>query len=102
VERHPHNQRVNSVAPGLDATVWYGQTDLKIKNDLSEPVQIRCRNEQQSLSITINTSQAVAKPQLALRRREIHTTNQHLLVEVYLDTKDKSPRLISRDSYLTH
>lgn len=102
VERHPHNKRVNSVAPGLDATVWYGQTDLKIKNDLSEAIQIRCSNEHQSLSIAINTSQAVVNPQLALRRREIHKANQNLLVEVYLDAKDKSPRLISRDSYLIH
>lgn len=39
-ERHPHNIAVNSVGPGLDATVSYGFYDLKFKNTYDFPIRI--------------------------------------------------------------
>jgi len=42
VERHPHTLPVTYAAPGRDATVSWGSADLKFKNNLGRPLQIRC------------------------------------------------------------
>ncbi|MCD6360247.1 MAG: VanW family protein [Armatimonadetes bacterium] len=38
VERHHHSRPVNYAPTGRDATVYWGQYDLKIKNNLTHPV----------------------------------------------------------------
>jgi hypothetical protein len=46
VERHTHSLPVTYIAPGRDATVYWGQLDLKFRNTLGFPVKILCRVEQ--------------------------------------------------------
>jgi len=41
LERHHHSKKVSYVKEGRDATVDYGNLDLKFKNTLSYPVEIR-------------------------------------------------------------
>ena len=51
IERHPHFRRVSSVPPGRDATVWYGQADLRVQNLFSHPVRLRLRPDHHALQI---------------------------------------------------
>ena len=103
VERTPHTDTVTSVAPGLDATVWYGRADLKIKNPYAVPVELSSHAEGDSLAIGIHADALTKVSQdaagRAFRRRQISDGDKHtLLVEVYL--KDgPAERLISRDRY---
>lgn len=98
-ERFSH-ERVTSVAPGLDATVWYGQCDLKLSNHMNEPVELRAyQTSPTDLKITFLGSRGLAEKahERKLRRREI-LQGKNLLVEVYLDQK-AGGSLISRDRY---
>lgn len=53
VERAPHSV-VSDYAPiGLDATIVYGQTDLRIKNDTPHPVTIYAKAVGQTVDVTI-------------------------------------------------
>ncbi|MEB3285329.1 MAG: VanW family protein [Candidatus Sericytochromatia bacterium] len=41
IERVAHPYRSVAVPPGRDATVWYGQTDLRLENNFAQAVKIR-------------------------------------------------------------
>lgn len=43
ITRVPHAWTARSVPPGRDATVWYGKTDLVLRNDRPHPVSLRLR-----------------------------------------------------------
>jgi vancomycin resistance protein VanW len=105
-ERAAHTTCVRSVAPGLDATVWYGKADLKLVNAYKQPVQIRCDSEVPGvLAISIYGTEAMKDQakSLSLRRRELAFDGRNLLVEVYLEgdkhNLNKPTSLVSRDSY---
>ncbi len=53
IERSPHSIPVKYAPHGQDATVFYGQIDLKIKNNLSNPIIINSAADNNSLIITI-------------------------------------------------
>ncbi|MEA1961181.1 MAG: VanW family protein [Bacillota bacterium] len=53
VERKPHSMPVKYVPPGKDATVYYGQIDLKIRNNRVTPLVINSTIEERSLVIKI-------------------------------------------------
>ena len=53
VERSPHSIPVKYVPHGQDATVFYGQIDLKLRNNLSGPVVICSKAENQYLKVSI-------------------------------------------------
>lgn len=100
-ERVAHQKSVSSVAPGLDATVWYGQCDLKFSNRLEAPVQLRAEQSgPNELTISCWGSEELARKAAArqLRRREI-SQGKDLLVEVYL-CSNQAETLVSRDRYL--
>lgn len=105
-ERAAHTTCVRSVPPGLDATVWYGQADLKLKNPYNEPVQIRCStpsNDELQVAIYGTDSMHSLAQNRQLRRRELAFDGRNLLVEVYLDKAEPGCKagssLISRDNY---
>jgi vancomycin resistance protein YoaR len=104
VERTAHTNTVNSVAPGLDATVWYGRTDLKFKNIYNAPLAINCREEGDNLSISLMgdavTKLTIEARQTTLRRCQIacDSDSKNLLVEVFLKS-GRSEHLVSRDRY---
>ncbi len=104
VERSPHTSTVRSVAPGLDATVWYGRADLKFKNPYDSPIAIYCCQDGDRLSISLNsdaiTKFIVSGQEHSFRRCQIACgpDSKNLLVEVFL--KDgRREHLISRDRY---
>ncbi len=53
VERVPHSREVESVGPGMDATLAYGIADLKFKNNYPFPVKIVSNISKDQLKIEI-------------------------------------------------
>lgn len=102
--RTPHGKRVASVPTGLDATVWYGQTDLVVKNPYDKPVQIIARLADNGSGLQIGFSgdrdlaHRVAAKAYRLDRREIGRRGDTVLVEVRLASQN-ADRTISRDKY---
>jgi vancomycin resistance protein YoaR len=52
-ERHAHHSLVESVPPGRDAAVWYGQADLAFENSSERPVRIRAIADDTRLRIEL-------------------------------------------------
>jgi len=106
-ERAAHTTCVGSVPPGLDATVWYGQADLKLTNPYKQSVQIRCTTSSGPDNLVVavyGTDQMHDEAQSRkLRRREMAFDGRNLLVEVYLDksagASGAKSDLVSRDNY---
>src|SRR5262249_48727269 len=48
-ERVAHERTIKTVAPGLDATVWYGKADLRFLNNQNYPIMISCHADPQTL-----------------------------------------------------
>lgn len=53
LERHPHSLEINYVPPGQDATVAYPDLDLKLKNNTSGYLLIRCYIRENSLTFEL-------------------------------------------------
>ncbi len=53
LERVPHSQEVDSVGPGMDATLAYGVADLKFKNSYPFPIKIVSNISKDQLKIEI-------------------------------------------------
>lgn len=105
LERHAHDRPMQSVPPGLDATVWYdipeSQGDLKFKNTLDFPVQIKAESDAQALTVSIKGRHK--NPLQRLLRHELHQGQHALTVEVFGVIPGQPRRAISRNTYrLTH
>lgn len=96
VERVPHMRTIASVPPGLDATVWYGQADLKFKNTFNFPIQISAECADNNLRVKLlgqkSSARATLKTFVASRTRD------EVQVEVFRDLAGKQI-LVSRDLY---
>ncbi|MCI8468260.1 MAG: VanW family protein [Eggerthellaceae bacterium] len=53
VERHPHSVVSDYAPPGLDATIVYGQSDLRIKNDTDHAITIYAKAVGQTVDVSI-------------------------------------------------
>ena len=53
VERHSHGYVPRYVPDGMDATVYYGVKDLKIKNDTPFPVKFTARVQDRALTVSV-------------------------------------------------
>lgn len=53
IQRVPHRYQVSSVAPGRDATVWYGKADLQWRNDTGFPLRIEASVQGSQLVIAL-------------------------------------------------
>lgn len=96
VERHPHYRPVESVPPGLDATVWYGLADLKLRNPFPWPVRLRVQIRGQNLIVSVlgrGSRPAPAIPPIRVEQQRLDP--QHLQVSVYRGNK-----LLSQDRYV--
>lgn len=52
-QRAAHLRTIRTVPAGLDATVWYGQQDLKFRNTLPVPVQLSAKWDRNALTMTL-------------------------------------------------
>ena len=53
IERHPHTRTLKTIPAGLDATVWYGQADLRFRNQTKTPIRIETSSTPEELTIKI-------------------------------------------------
>jgi vancomycin resistance protein VanW len=98
VERVPHLRTIKTVPPGLDATVWYGQADLKFQNTLGCPLQVAARADEQTLSVALlGRRDGPGKP-VELQRFERRPSAGELVAEV-VRREGTTPVLVSRDLY---
>jgi vancomycin resistance protein YoaR len=95
-ERVPHLQTIRTVPPGLDATVWYGQADLKFQNPFNQSVQLRTQVSPASLTVSLHGRSA--QPMLPVRREVTQQTGGAVQVRVF-QTLNGKERLISSDLY---
>ncbi|WP_240527335.1 VanW family protein [Synechococcus sp. 65AY6Li] len=96
VERHPHYRQVESVPPGLDATVWYGLADLRLRNPFPWPVRLRFQIRGQTLIVSVlgrGSHPAPAIPPIRVEQRRLDP--QHLQVSVY-----RGNERLSQDRYV--
>jgi vancomycin resistance protein VanW len=91
-QRIPHLRTIQSVPPGLDATVWYGGADLRFTNTFDFPVRIKIRQGAQSISLALEGARAM--PEVAVNRITERQTTQEILVTVF-----QKERMVSRDLY---
>jgi len=96
VERHPHYRQVESVPPGLDATVWYGLADLKLRNPFPWPVRLRVQIRGQNLIVSVlgrGSRHALRIPPIRVEQHRLDP--QHLQVSVY-----RGNERLSQDRYV--
>ncbi len=95
-KRTPHMRTMRTVAPGLDATVWYGQTDLAFTNALTQPVRIKCESNPTKVTIAILGPRRVL-PAIKVFRKQFSTPSG-TQAEVYRQIQGRT-ELVSRDTY---
>ncbi len=96
VERTAHSRTISTVPPGLDATVWYGRYDLKVKNDSKEPIQLNCEFDPADVAVKLEGPRNSAPVKLV--RRETSTSTDQVAVTVYLQ-KNGLQETVSKDLY---
>lgn len=98
-ERLPHMRTIASVEPGLDATVWYGNADLKFRNITAHPMQIKAEVKDHNLYIKFLSENASDMPARAELKTFIARRSQsELMVEVFRNVAGKRS-FVSRDHY---
>lgn len=97
-QRVPHLRTIKTVPAGLDATVWYGQADLRFKNTLNYPVQLNTTWGHQTVSVTM-LGRPAAKPQEVKLERLVSRRAPNQIVVELLRKQGHAEDLISRDLY---
>jgi vancomycin resistance protein YoaR len=97
VERHAHTSLIRSVPVGLDATVWYGKTDLKFTNNYDSSVRINSNCSASRLNIYINGKKTKNKLEIAVKKHKLSADK--LQVSVYRKQQNAIEK-ISEDVYL--
>ncbi len=96
-ERVPHLQTLQTIQPGLDAAVWYGQADLKFANTTTQPIRIHASVSDQTLHLAFQ-SRGGAPHNNPVRRIVRSLPRQRIQVDVLQPTAG-GETLISRDIY---
>ncbi len=79
--RTPHLRTVKTVAPGLDATVWYGQSDLTFTNKTNSPIQFHAFPDGSDLKVQLLGTRADIH-KCTLRTYQQRNDRDHLRVRV--------------------
>ncbi len=83
-ERAPHLRTIKSIPAGLDATVWYGMTDLRFRNTLDCPIQLVTNYTPYKVTVEMRGNTHIHGWQPAqLTRSERPISPTRLRVEVY-------------------
>jgi len=97
-ERVPHLRTIKTVPPGLDAAVWYGQADLRFKNNTKMPLQIKSEWSSQTLKVSLLGTADSAIEKAQLQRNVMRRTETQLVVEL-MRKQGQECVLVSRDLY---
>ena len=98
-ERQAHTRTTQCIAPGFDATVWYGQSDLKFTNNQKIPIKIETKIDSQNLTITIYGDQNPGtNNKMALQRLVRRIDKDTISVSVFRK-ENEGLKLVSKDLY---
>lgn len=92
LERHAHFTTVKSVPPGLDATVWYGQADLRLQNPYPWPIYLEA--DVVGEQFIIQFSGKTALDPVSIQTKQTWLDPGHLQVTVF-----RGHQAISSDIY---
>lgn len=97
-QRAAHLRTIRTVPAGLDATVWYGQQDLRFRNTLGVPVQLHAKWDRNALTMSLvgrkPSGFSPAKLNVVTERR----TARDIVVQLFR-RQGAQEELISRDHY---
>ncbi len=79
--RTPHLRTVKTIAPGLDATVWYGQSDLTFVNKTNSPIQFHAFPDGSDLKVQMLGTRADIH-KCTIRTYQQRNDRDHLRVRV--------------------
>lgn len=96
-ERTAHTRTTQSIPAGFDATIWYGQNDLKFANNKDMPLQIETKIDSQNLTINI-LGGSKSSPNSSLRRI-LHRTDKDNIEVTVLKQNGDQLAFVSRDRY---
>lgn len=96
-QRTPHLRTIKTVPPGLDATVWYGQSDFVFINSSSAPIQLRTSSNDAQLKIEMVGS-ASSTHFCSLREKQERIDKNHLRVLV-VRSRSGQDETVSDDLY---
>ena len=94
--RTPHKRTISTVLPGLDATVWFPNYDLKLRNNSAEPMKIHCEADFRNVAIEILGPPDADKYRIV--RRIKPASADQVAVTVYLQHGEELKE-ISNDLY---
>lgn len=95
--RTPHLRTIKTVAPGLDATVWYGQSDLSFTNKTNSPIQFHAFDTGSDLKVQLlGTKSDIQK--CTLRTYQERNDREHVRVRVVRSGLGRD-QVISDDLY---
>jgi vancomycin resistance protein YoaR len=97
-ERTAHTRTTKCIPSGFDATVWYGQKDLRFTNNQNTPIKIEAQMDNLNLTISLYGNQG---PQLYKTKLEriVHRKDKDIISVVVLRRNNKDLSLISKDLY---
>jgi vancomycin resistance protein VanW len=106
LERHSHSVDIYTdetrfTPLGSDATVAYGYKDLKIRNNLKDPIRFSFLIEEKYLIINLMHSSLIKKNKVEFRENEIdkETVEVDTLINNELVNKSKYKRLVPNNAY---
>jgi len=97
-ERTAHTRTTQCIAPGFDATVWYGKNDLRFTNNLNMPLKIEAKVDSQNLTVKIIGHRS---PTITINslRRIVNRDNKESIEVVVLKEQHNKLAFVSRDRY---
>lgn len=98
-QRAAHLRTIRTVPAGFDATVWYGQTDLRFRNTLPCPVQVATKWDNNTLKVSIVGKKPTAYEPATLTVSVDRKTDHDMVVELFRRQGQKES-LVSRDRYV--
>lgn len=96
-KRTPHLRTIRTVEPGLDATVWYGQSDLTFTNKTHSPIQFHAFQDGSDLKVQLLGTRSDTHV-CTLRTYQQRNDRDHLRVRVVRSGLGKD-EIISDDLY---
>lgn len=97
-QRIAHLRTIRTVPAGLDATVWYGQADLRFRNDLPCPVQLNAKWDNNSVTVALIGKKPANYEPATLTVFVDRKTQRGMVVELFRRQGDRE-LLVSRDLY---
>lgn len=96
IKRVAHTRPISSFPLGLDATVWYGINDLKLKNNTGRKIRIDSKCSYNNLNIAIKGYSKPNKINIIIKKYKISSKKIRVIVNRKLN---KSLEKISDDIY---